>query len=482
MVMKNIITRNKTWLLLLPVFVLLFSCNEKLDIKPKQEIDAEAALTTPDNIKTTLVGAYLTARDANLFGSQFNEFSELYATTGDMIFIGTYQQPGEFATKEVTVTNSYVENTWIDAYKLINVCNTILDPDILAILDDTDRDQVEGEARFLRGWVLFEITRFFGLPYESGQVNSQPGVPIVLLPTKDVSDAVQVPRNTVEECYAQVIADLIAARDLLSPANDVYATSWAARAVLARVYLQKGQYAEAATEANNIIQNGPFTLTGHPLQAFNNSSNSPEDIFSFQNNIASNTPWLAVMYASLNGMGRGDYEIQPAFLERFDPSDERGMFQDNTEDYFTIDNITMMYYKGVGTIINNGGINTAKWGDYYSNIPMIRLAEMYLIRAEANFEDTGADIGPNTPTQDINIIRNRAHAPQHGSTVTRAQIREERYLELCWEGFRLHDLKRWKQNIGSYAYDAGNLILPIPFREMEVNDLLVQNEWYTSGK
>ncbi|MBE0666827.1 MAG: RagB/SusD family nutrient uptake outer membrane protein, partial [Bacteroidales bacterium] len=124
--MKNIITRNKTWLLLLPVLVLLFSCNEKLDIKPKQEIDAEAALTTPDNIKTTLVGAYLTARDANLFGSQFNEFSELYATTGDMIFIGTYQQPGEFATKEVTVTNSYVENTWIDAYKLINVCNTIL--------------------------------------------------------------------------------------------------------------------------------------------------------------------------------------------------------------------------------------------------------------------------------------------------------------------------------------------------------------------
>ena len=158
------------------------------------------------------------------------------------------------------------------------------------------------------------------------------------------------------------------------------------------------------------------------------------------------------------------------------------MFQGNTESFYTIANINKMYYRGVGTIVNSNGINTSKWGSYYTNIPMIRLAEMYLIRAEANFEDPGADIGPNTPTQDINLVRGRAHAPQHGSTVTREQIREERYLELCWEGFRLHDLKRWKQNIGSYPYDAGNLILPIPFREMEVNDLLVQNEWYTTGK
>jgi hypothetical protein len=107
---------------------------------------------------------------------------------------------------------------------------------------------------------------------------------------------------------------------------------------------------------------------------------------------------------------------------------------------------------------------------------------MYLIRAEANFEDPATDVGPNTPTQDINVIRGRANAPLYTTDVTRAQIREERYLELCWEGHRLHDLKRWKMNVGTDAYDAGNLILPIPFREMEVNDLLEQNSWYTAGK
>lgn len=189
-----------------------------------------------------------------------------------------------------------------------------------------------------------------------------------------------------------------------------------------------------------------------------------------------------MMYASLNGAGRGDYEIQQVFLDRFDPSDLRGMFQQNTESSYTIANITMMYYRGVGTIVNSNGINTSKWGSYYTNINLIRLAEMYLVRAEANFEDPGADVGPNTPTQDINVIRARSNAPLYTGPVTREQIREERYLELCWEGFRLHDLKRWKMNIGSYAYDAGNLILPIPFRELQVNDLLVQNDWYLTGK
>ena len=482
MIMKNIISNPKTLLLLVPILTLLFSCTEKLDLKPKQSIDAAVALTTPANIKATLVGAYLDGRSSSIFGTAFNEYSELYASTGDMLFLGTFEQPREFIEKKASVTNSYVENTWVQAYKLINTCNMLLNPETLAILEDEDRDLVEGEARFLRGWTIFEMTRLFGLPYEAGETNDQLAVPLILTPTKDVADAVKVPRDNVEDCYTQALNDLTAARNLLPEDNGIYASSLAARAILARIFLQMGNYSGAAAEANYIIETGAFALTETPLKAFNNNSNSPEDIFAFQNNVASNNPWLAVMYASLNGAGRGDYEIQQVFLDRFDPSDQRGMYQSNTETFYTIANINKMYYKGVGTIVNSGGINTSKWGNYYTILPMIRLAEMYLIRAEANFEDPGADIGPNTPTQDINVVRARSNAPQHGSAVTREQIREERYLELCWEGFRLHDLKRWKEDIDGYAYDAGNLILPVPFREMEVNELLVQNDWYLTGK
>ncbi len=480
--MKNKIFYRLLWLLVIPVMIFSSSCDEKLDLKPQQSIDASTALTTPENVQATLVGAYLQARDGDIFGSTFNEYSELLAASSDLQFIGTYEQPRSIINKQITVTNTYVSSTWIEAYELINICNTLLDPETLSILDAAEAERIEGEAKFLRGWVIFEMTRLFGLPYEGGQTNDQLGIPLVTTPTLDVSDAINVERSTVEDCYTQAINDLTDARDMLPQTNDVYATTYSASAVLARLYLQMSDYTNAATEADRVIGSDLYALTPTPLDAFNNNENSTEDVFALQNNVASNTSWLTVMYASLNGMGRGDYDIQQSFLDSFDPADIRGGYQGAAlmDGSYTIAEIDSMYYYGVGTINNYGGINTAKWGDYYANLPMIRLAEMYLIRAEANFESTGPLVGPNTPTQDINIIRDRANAPAYTGTVTQAQIRQERYWELCWEGHRLHDLKRWQMNVGTLAYDAGNLILPIPFREMEANDLLVQNTWYVS--
>ena len=168
-IMKNKIFNKLLWLLIIPVMIFISSCDEKLDLKPKQSIDASTALTTPENIQATLVGAYLQARDADIFGSTFNEYSELLAATVDMRFLGTYEQPREIINKEIAVTNSYIRDTWIAAYDLINMCNTLLDPETQAILDAQDATRVEGEAKFLRGWVLFEMTRLFGLPYEPGQ-------------------------------------------------------------------------------------------------------------------------------------------------------------------------------------------------------------------------------------------------------------------------------------------------------------------------
>jgi hypothetical protein len=103
---------------------------------------------------------------------------------------------------------------------------------------------------------------------------------------------------------------------------------------------------------------------------------------------------------------------------------------------------------------------------------------MYVTRAEGNFE-AGTTFG-SAPLDDINMLRARAGAPEL-ATIDRDAIRKERYLELCWEGFRLHDLKRWEMDIGSDPYNAGNLIFPIPEREMEANDQLVQNDYYTGG-
>lgn len=464
-------------LLFMGVFF-LFSCDDFLDVMPQEAMDADEALTTPENVKATLVGAYLETRSRWTFGSQFNEYAELLATTGHLQHVGSHRQPQEMLEKDIAVNNSYVESSWIIAYSLINTLNNVLYA--VDILDESDRDRVKGEALFLRGMVYFELIRLWGLPYEPDQTNDQPGVPLILTPTLGAPDALPVPRESVENIYQQVILDLSEAKDLLPHTNGVFADSFAASALLSRVYLQKGDFELAAEEANRVIESGGFTLNPTPFSAFNNPQPTSEDIFSLQNSLTSHTIWLPERYGSLNGLGRGDYQFSTDFMELFDPLDQRGHLQEDTNPGYTLENINSMYYIGVGAI-RSGGRNTAKWGNYYTAIPLIRLAEMYLTRAEANFELMEAgltQVGPATPKDDINIVRSRAGAPLFDITPDREEIRLERYLELCWEGHRLHDLKRWQQNIGPLPYDAGNLILPIPVREMETNPLLEQNPYY----
>lgn len=456
----------------------LHSCDKKLDIAPQQSMDAQIALSTPENIKATLVGAYVGARSRWTMGSQFTEYSELLASAGDLQHVGSNREPLEIINKTITVNNSYVTSSWIDSYHLINTVNNVLG--VISIVNEQDRSKVEGEALFLRGWIYFELTKLWGLPYLNGQENNQPGVPLVTKPTTQADEALPVARNSVAECYSQIIEDLTFAKNLLPENNGFWADTYAASSILARVYLQQGKFAEAAAEANRVIESGKYQLMSTPKKSFNNASNSAEDIFALQNNLTSNSIWLIERYASLNGMGRGDYQMGSSFFSIFESTDLRGQIQLNTQPSFTWENIESMYYIGVGTI-RNGGVNTAKYANYYAAIPMIRLAEMYLIRAEANFSlmALGGNItGPNTPLEDINIIRVRAQAPPIANQLTLEQIMGERYRELCWEGHRLHDLKRWKMNIGVLPFNAGNLILPIPRQEMEINPLLEQNPFY----
>ncbi|TVR39352.1 MAG: RagB/SusD family nutrient uptake outer membrane protein [Bacteroidia bacterium] len=471
-------TKYFTSILLIILAISWQSCEDFLDIRPQESMDADEALTTPQNVKATLIGAYLEMRSRWTFGSQFNEYAELMATTGHLQHVGSHRQPQEMVEKNIAVNNSYIESSWIIAYSLINTINNVIHA--IDILDEQDRDRVLGEALFLRGMVYFDLTRLWGLPYVAGHANDQPGVPLIILPTLGAPDAVPVARATVHDCYLQVITDLTTARDLLPAANGVFANSYAASALLSRVYLQMSDFAKAAEEANRVIESGAFQLNATPMDAFNNSQMTGEDIFTLQNSLTSHTIWLPERYGSLNGLGRGDYQFSPDFLQQFHEDDLRGHLQEDTQTGYTLENIHSMYYIGVGAI-RNGGINTAKWGNYYTAIPLIRLAEMYLTRAEANFElmaGGSSPVGPASPKDDINTLRQRANAPLYQDPPGRDQIRLERYLELCWEGHRLHDLKRWQMDIGNFPFNAGNLILPIPVREMETNPLLKQNPFY----
>jgi hypothetical protein len=122
---------------------------------------------------------------------------------------------------------------------------------------------------------------------------------------------------------------------------------------------------------------------------------------------------------------------------------------------------------------------TQKHLDRFGDVPVIRLAEMYLTRAEANFRQNTA-VG-STPLADVNLIRKRAGLPNL-TTVDLPAILKERVSELAFEGNNLFESQRLKKPLGTtadpVAWNSPSIILPIPQREMDVNKELIQNEAY----
>ncbi len=133
--------------------------------------------------------------------------------------------------------------------------------------------------------------------------------PIVLTPTRGIDENSFVSRNSVEEVYNQVIADLIAAASKLPEENEVFATSGAATALLARVYLQKGDYARARDAASTVIESGLYELQPSYADVFNNDDNTSEDIFATQ--ITSQDRFSAMTeYFSIPEYGGRDGDIE----------------------------------------------------------------------------------------------------------------------------------------------------------------------------
>jgi starch-binding outer membrane protein, SusD/RagB family len=438
----------KSYALLLGFAGLLFSCNDQLDIDPKNEVETGVALRTSSDVEAALVGAYDAAGDADVYGGDIMFLADLLADNGDIAWVGTYSQPGEVYDKAILENNSFVAATWMDSYRVINIANSVLAN--IGKVDQAKRNRVEGEAKFLRGAMYFELVKLFGKAWVDGNPASNPGVPLVLQPTSVINEASYVRRNSVAEVYTQVVKDLTEAENLLPGTNGFFAAKWAAAGMLSRVYLQQEKFLEAGQAADRVIKSGRYRLEADYADAFNNTANSTEDIFAIQVTSQDGVNEFNTYYSPLQ---RGDIEIQNQLIDQYDPSDERlGIFEDGY---------------------------TNKFDEQYAVVPILRLAEMYLTRAEASIR-TGTNIGGVTAVADVNTIRARAGLSPRAS-VTLAQVLQERKLELIFEGQRLHDLKRTRSTIDGLPYNANNLVFPIPQRERDANVNLTQNPGYFGG-
>lgn len=449
-------TKNIHILILISVIVFSTSCEDKLDLSDPNNTGASIALETDKNVKSTLLGAYDALSAGAFYGGNSLRNSEIMAANGESVFSGTFNDVADIYRKEIVTSNADVANLWISAYNTINVVNNVLSA--LSVVNEDDREQVEGEALFIRGVSYFELVLFYGKPYSAGSTTTNLGVPLMLV--EDRNSVVQKPRSTVAEVYAQIIEDLTTAEEqLASGPNPGKASSDAAAAILSRVYLQMGDYPNARDAANRVIAADNFALASTYAGAFAAGSTS-EDIFDIPVSSVDGVNNMNTFFASSSNGGRGDIEVMNAHLSLYDPLDDR-------LDLFYTDNATAETRVG-------------KWKERYGSVKIVRLAEMYLTRAEANFRVGGAPVG-DTPLNDINYIRDRVNLPALAS-VTLATILLERKLELAFEGQRLHDVKRLQDNIilgaVTFPYNDNLLVFPIPQRERDVNSNLQQNAGY----
>jgi len=453
----------------LSTIVMLYNsgCQKQLDIKPHDTVESDQALKTSKDVEGVLIGAYTAAGLRGLYGGRLQATTDFLADDGDFQYQGTFSDYTELDNKKITINNFFVEGVWDAGYNTIGVCNTVLAN--LNLVLAADKARVEGEAKFLRGMTYFDLARAFGKAWNDGSPTTNLAVPLVLTPTTTIAGIQNVKRNTVAEIYAQAIADLTTAEANLAGSNPPYASSSSASAVLARIYLTQGKYDLAETEATKIIGSGLFEMVKnfadefqHPPQA-TRVFNTVEDIFAIQISSQSGFNALNEVYASSDFAGRGETIIFDQHHARYEDGDDRA-----NEFY---------------------DVYTSKFNNTFGNVVTIRLAEIYLIRAEARIFKTTPDlIGA---AADINVIRNRAKLANTTATTSAtlfAAVKQERRVELPFEGQRLGDLKRYKEStnsidgdgntVESFVWNSPKLIFPIPKRERDANPNLTQNETY----
>ena len=448
---------------LLALLILVAACNKKLDVAPQNTLTPDQ-IKSADDIKAVLFGGYSTLQNANSLGEKYNTFGELLVNDGNINWAGTFETYSDLVVNSQIKTSSNIYEVWGNSYHSINTANIVLNR--IDVLTGDEKTAIEGEAKFLRAITYYYLVNLYALPYSTGNAATSPGVPLVLEPVIGyVPDRDKLPRATVEAVYAQIVDDLQEASEKMPDSNPNFrANRYSALALLSRVYLSQLKYAEAATAANEVIESGEFTLAGSYAGAFNNSGNSSEDIFAIQQSSQSNSGTtnfgMAAFYAA-DPEGRGEIQMTSAHLAKYEANDARKAF----------------FYDG-SSISGQSGKMTGKFRELYRTIPVLRLAEMYLTRAEANFRKGGAAIGPNTPLEDVNIIRDRANLADLGSIASADVIVKERYLELAFEGERFFTVKRLKLTANGLAYDSPKLILPIPQREIDLGNSLPQNAGY----
>lgn len=460
--------------------VLLSACEKFIEIDPpvdrfisktvyQNNETAISAVTGlyADIMRNTLTLPYTIAINAGLYGD------ELEYKQNNPLNLALYKNT-------LNARESRTHQIWTSVYNFIYQSNSIISGlQGSASISEDVKKQLTGEALFVRAFCHFHLVNFYG------------DVPVVT--TTDYSVNGQMPRMSMSSAYAQIEEDLIKSKSLLSAkyvaANSVSestdrvrANTYAASALLARVYLYQKKWQKTVDEANDVIESGLYALENLDL-VFKRTSREVILQFELANGLGLFNSYEANYFRLTNVPSPTSYfraaVVSPSLYEKFSLTDRRknawfGIFRSGNIEY-----VYPAKYKSTSSTLI----------DEYST--PLRLAEIYLIRAEAQAQLNNLSAAIN----DTDRIRLRAGipllkdvSPNASQSQLLESISEERQRELfCEWGLRWMDIRRSdriSELMTAVAARKGSTwqpymsLWPIPFNDIINNNKLIQNEGY----
>jgi len=435
--------------------LLAFSCNEFINKEPIDQISADKLFDSEPNAKAAVTATYRSLESPYYYGQAFIVVPEFAAR--HLRHTASYPEYVEYEENRIRIDNPWSLNIWTAMYATINATNLIIEnvPNMTNVSSENVKLQMAREAKFVRALTYFNLVRSFG------------DVPLVLTPTSSAEKQdVEVTRTAATEVYSKIIEDLTEAASLpvayaSTEETKGRATQFAAKALLAKVYLYQADYARAASYAKEVIDQGGYTLT-QDYPSIWKTENSSESIFELQfdqqatNTLITGTTWNgATLFFAKNNV-----------VNLFEDGDIRKDF--------SIYTANSNFY--VGKYRND---NPAT-----QNLTIIRLSEIYLIYAEAaarsNQGVTGDAYTYYKAIRDRAQITSLAESDFADLNAFVKAVQEEKRRELIFEGEAWYDYTRTGLALTEMMVvpDPKRYLFPIPQAERNINTQLSQNSAY----
>lgn len=444
------------------IYCLISSCSKSIEVDPPvNQIISSEVFKSDSTAKSAVLGIY--SEMMRTTGQFCNGQTTLYAgLSANELYFFTPDAKQEFVNNEIGINNHSIlaGNFWNVAYKYIYTTNLCLERLQTSTITPSLKASLTGEVLFLRSFCYFYLINLFG------------DVPLVL--TTDYEKNAIMPRTEIAQVYAQLIDDLTQAVTVLptaySSTDRARVNKWAAKALLARIYLYQKNWAKAEENASDVINSGMYLL---PSLSNVFLKNSTETLLQLQ---PVNTVWNTwegreIIPASVNETPK--YLLTPRMYLSFEANDNRKTTWVGIRTFAG----QLVQYPAKYKVYGNGAPIT----EYYI---LLRLAEQYLIRAEARANNNDISNG----LSDLNIIRQRAGlspAIAGNTAELLTLIEQERQVELFAEwGNRWFDLKRTgringvMQSINPSTWQPTDALYPIPSGEILLNPFLTQNPGY----